>query len=754
MHSRLSNRLSGSRLAGPVMVSLVVAGTFGAGGLTPARAQDRPALNLSLEDQFTYFLHYIAIGRYDIANAYGRDLLGRPDLDPAQLLRFADARKKSVETMLTIAAHATLGESVQGVLEVIQQGRVLRRKEPARIRTQLDRLAGAPRSVHLGTVNLRESGEYAVPWLVNYMRDPNRRSMLPRLVNAYPQIGLGALNPSVVALKMGDDDITRRFIVDSLGQLGYSQAVPYLKQIVATDGVGDDLRAAATAAVQRIAGNRAGIANGSAASAFVDLAEQYYANRERSALRADPRVPMANVWYWRDNFLKAVPVPTQIFDEVMCMRACEQALELEPGKDAAVALWLAANFRREAQLGMNVESEMPDDIKASKDATRPDDFARSIVFARAFGARYNLMALDRAIHDVDPAVALGSVAALTVTAGSSSLMDSPSGPSPLARALTFPDLVVRIKAALALGKALPTKSFRGHDEVVPVLSEALAQTGRRSAVVVDPKQSGLNDVQGKLRSQGFEVIGESNFLKAVERARTEVPFVDVIFVASDIAEPDLSEALESLRANPVFAATPVVILFEPQHTSLAQNLALSDVRVSRVLPGVSAERLVSEWRSVSAAVGRLELSRERALELALDAAETLRGIAVSRSSVYDFNKAESALIAALAHPEEALRIRAASVLALAGSASAQQAIAGVALNPQQTVSLRSSAFASLAESAKNNGRKLDDDQINRLIQQAVAEANPVVRAAASKALGAMNVESNQASKIIRDRQQG
>ena len=68
----------------------------------------------------------------------------------------------------------------------------------------------------------------------------------------------------------------------------------------------------------------------------------------------------------------------------------------------------------------------------------------------------------------DPAVALGAVAALSVTAGASSLLDASDSPQPLARALSFPDLVVRIKAGLALGRATPM--FKKMNRFLPVIN--------------------------------------------------------------------------------------------------------------------------------------------------------------------------------------------------------------------------------------------------------------------------------------------
>src|SRR3990170_197819 len=167
-------------------------------------------------------------------------------------------------------------------------------------------------------------------------------------------------------------------------------------------GTPDNLRGAAVEAVGRIAANNPGTSPGvSAVEAFVQLAEAYYANRP--AVRADPRDEEANVWYWRDNFLTPVAVPQLIFDELMCMRCCQEALRLAPETGEAVSLWLAANFRREAQLEMDPTAET-EDPRAGLDRTRPANFPRAIYFARSAGPKYNLQVLERAVRDRDSAV--------------------------------------------------------------------------------------------------------------------------------------------------------------------------------------------------------------------------------------------------------------------------------------------------------------------------------------------------------------
>lgn len=160
------------------------------------------------------------------------------------------------------------------------------------------------------------------------------------------------------------------------------------------------------------------------------------------------------------------------------------------------------------------------------------------------------------------------------------------------------------------------------------------------------------------------------------------------------------------------------------------------------------------WQSAATSVGQTAVSAEDALALALDAVSTLRMIAFSNSTVYDFSLAEGALIKALASEHEVLQIQAASVLALAPTSSAQQAIATLALEARNTESLRVAAFASLAESAKVNGNLLSEVQTDQLITMAINEENLVLRTAASQALGALNVPSNKAAPVIQKYHRG
>jgi len=138
-----------------------------------------------------------------------------------------------------------------------------------------------------------------------------------------------------------------------------------------------------------------------------------------------------------------------------------------------------------------------------------------------------------------------------------------------------------------------------------------------------------------------------------------------------------------------------------------------------------------------------------AMSIALEAAETLRGIVLDGRRVFDAGAAEPALIGALASTDARLQVTAASVLALLATPTSQRAIAHVALDPGNAESLRIPSFRFLADSAKVNGNQLEPRQIAELVRIAKEEPNLTLRTAASQALGAVNLAGNQASEIIR-----
>lgn len=722
-------------------------GTAPGGAAAGQPAADIPA-DASAELLFTDFLHYARMGRFELAEAYAEALLSREDVDPLEVHAAAQKDKKSLDTLMLLMRHGSLSGQAQRVLDLINEGEELKRKDAEQIRANIERLTGNPQQEYFAIEKLAGSGEHAIPAMVQALLDPGHASLRPRLVNALGQMQRPAVGPLVQALNMGSNE-ARLHVIEALGRIGYPQAVPYLMKLAESDKAPSPTREAARTAIERIAAKSGRAMGGSATEQFFALGERFY--NEEDAVRADGRLPQANVWYWDEDgqLLKAEAVPTAIFGPVMAMRCAEEALLLQSDHAASLALWLASNIRREARLGMNVESGDPGEVGDPVDPTRPEKFPRALYFTQAAGPRYAHLVLERAVRDGDSAVALGAIRGLSITAGESSLIGSEDYKQPLLQALRFPDLLVRVRAALALGGALPRSAMADAQHVIPLLGTAVTLTGAEHVIVVDPDAASRNRVMGALRGEGRDVIGEASFYTAMERARAALPAISAVVLATDIKEPDPTSALAQLRGEFLYAKTPVVILAKGDQFVLADDLVASDAYASAVAAAGDEEALAAALDRARERAGLTTVDADLALSLAFEAVEVLRRVALDGRTAFDAGAAEGALIAALESNDEMLRIRSAEVLALMGGASAQRAIAAVALDGGQTSTLRVAAFGSLAESGRRFGNLLETRQVEELVSIAKDEGDLTLRTAASEALGAMNLASNEASAIVR-----
>ena len=696
---------------------------------------------------FADFLHYARLGRFRVADAYAQALLSHPELDPVEILELANRDRKSVDTLLILIQSSSLGENAARVLELIHEGEHQKRQQLDRIRANIENLGKGPQQEYFAIRSLAESGEYAIPPMVEALLDPAREDLWPRLITALTKLGKPAVTPLAMALAVRDNDV-RVHLIRALGEIGYPHAIPYLQRLTLDESMPESTKQAAMQAIDRIAAITGRVFPGTAVDHFFELAEKYY--DEDDMVRADPRVDTANVWYWDASAqtLTATVVPERIFGSVMGMRCCEAALNLQPDRADATALWLAANTRREHRLGMDPESGDPNET-GEEDATRPAVFPRALYFTQAAGPRYAHLVLARAVKNQDASLALGAIEALRVTAGETSLVGTEDLRQPLVQALRFPDLIVRIRAALALGAALPKSPFADSQFVVPVLADAVTLTDREQVLVVDADQGNLNRVMEALRAGGRSVVGETNFHRGMERVRTEFQTLRGLFISTDVAEPGPAAALQELRSVFVYSKTPVVVLTKPEQSLLAEDLAEADGYVETVDAAVTDADLEAAFERVRARTARTAVDTDLSLSLALEAVETLRRIAVDGRTVYNVGVAEPALVAALASMNEDLQTAAATVLALIPTPAAQQAVGQLALDAANPQSLRIAAFDALAESAKRHGNLLAGAQVTELISISRDDADLTIRTAASQALGAVNLPASQASEIIR-----
>ena len=119
----------------------------------------------------------------------------------------------------------------------LELGEQERRQDSERIRYNIDELlVGNPQQEFFAIKHLSDSGEYAIPQMIQTLLDPAKRDVQPRVIRALPRIGKAAVNPLVVALKVRDENV-RQHIIRALGEIGPSarDAVPLLCALLDDD---------------------------------------------------------------------------------------------------------------------------------------------------------------------------------------------------------------------------------------------------------------------------------------------------------------------------------------------------------------------------------------------------------------------------------------------------------------------------------------------------------------------------------------
>jgi hypothetical protein len=414
----------------------------------------------TLEENWNDFLHYTKIGRFDMAKGYAQAVLDSSP-DPVALLALSEANEQGYAILLKVietAPDAELAELCGKVMDIIKQGQFIRRANPKTVVEEIKRLSGTTRGRLAAAKNLKNAGEYAVPFMLDAIADDSRKEELPNIVGALSQLGRESIRPLTAALQTNNVGVKAE-IIKALGSIGYPQSLAYLKYVVEKDD-SSELRDLAKQSISQI---DSGASEVSTAQLFYQLAENYYYHAESLAPAEDAN--FANVWFWDPDArrLVAEKVDKNYFNELMAMRACEWALKADTSFGIAIGLWLAAYFKAESA-GINMPAYMG---TAHADA---------IVYATTAGPEYLHQALARAVKDNNAYVALGAVEALATTAGEKSLLYRLGTTQPLIQAMSFNNKAVKYSAAIAIAAAGPTESFAESKLVVENLVQALKET--------------------------------------------------------------------------------------------------------------------------------------------------------------------------------------------------------------------------------------------------------------------------------------
>lgn len=422
---------------------------------------------------------------------------------------------------------------------------------------------------------LRRTGEYAVPFLIEAIRTNPSRELYAGILDTIPVLEAAAMPGWVAALDVLPPDrqygvlgaLARRRDVRDL--LGYAQTdfTPFLWRVrsrARADGPTlYDL--AGTLINELIPGAKADAKRPdaeltAAAQKFYDVPTRV---RYREA-KANPDGSAALVPVWvaeqKDGIARVVrlsDVPRGQADEYYGLRYARWALEASPAYEPAQLLVLALAAERaveRSKFGSLAASE-PAVYKLLADAP----------------SQTLIELLNRGLAEKRTALVLATTQVLGDRADRAAATP-PAGPvakpSLLVRALSYPDHAVQFAAASALLRGPVPVPAEAKVQIVDILRRAVGTDPAKPAeskgtvLLVDPGKFRADANAALLRGFGYDVeilAGGRDLQRRIARASD----FDLIFIDHHAANPELRDLLAQLTADPRAAARPVYVIASP-----------------------------------------------------------------------------------------------------------------------------------------------------------------------------------------------
>ncbi|MEO1129632.1 MAG: HEAT repeat domain-containing protein [Planctomycetota bacterium] len=705
-------------------------------GLLAPTSHARQAADADPQQLLQDFNHFVFIAQPELAAANANALLALADageLTPARFVGLIEDAPGLAVRFDDAYRRALLMPSLEGpaadLYNLYEQGRRQRARGPAEISANIEMLGGNMRGQFLARGRLTEAGEYAVPQLLEAMlraQDPTVRAEAEQILK---DLGRRAAVPLTASLRYLDP-AGQEMVVRVLGSIPDAVSLPYLYELHATTNDAE-LRGQVERAVQTIDGQF--VAGASVGGMYRQLAETYY--NDRHMLSYAPFVGESHqlLWDWIPGLgLNPTAIYSSLFNEAMTMRLAQRALELDPRDEAALSLWLTANFSREIQQPEGYENP-----------AYPAALQSAEYYAVAAGSTSAQRVLARALMDRETMIARRAIAALDRTAGGASLWRGLGEQRPLVEALGYPDRRVQYEAALTLAKAQPSQAFPDSDRVVPILASLIRDATKRFAAVVATDVERQQILRSALEGAGYEVIAPARTLELARESMVQYPGIDLIVIEQP-TDATL-ETLASIRSDSLMRAAPVVALLPANDVNTYRARFADDhlTRLSRT--GVSSRELASAVENLTLSATGPAVSAADGRTYALQSLDSLRGLAIGRNSVLSVDDASVALIAALREAQGDVQVEIADVLSHVRLRRAQEALMDEAerASGQRRVEL----LGYVTDSVKRFGNLLTSGQANWLIELATSGTGEEAVAAAAL-VGALNLPNADLVPLI------
>ncbi len=694
------------------------------------KVEDLPPPSPASVEAMEAFVHACLIARPDLASG-AADVMLADGVPATELALIVDQRNMGDRLERAVAATRAddaLHASALKVLRKVDAGRDAMARDQGRLRALVPHFKGTLRQQADAQRRFALAGSYGVPVLVEtliFSKDPQLEMMAHR---ALVSVGRNAVLPLAAALPLVNESEQVR-ICQVLGEIGWKVAAPALVTLVENPKSYPGAREAARVVLQRM-----GVASSDAGALWAGLARECLVGGE--GLVPHPADDHQLAWSFEPHGgMKPEIIPTAAYLNIMAKRFALRAMQLNPADGGALATFLAAGLRLEAA-GLPVDGFTPS----------------SLTLVAGPAVAREVLSLGLALQDAG--LQRSAIQALAHCGGSEALLHG--GDSPILACLESSSQRVRVDAALALARAMPTASFRNSDAVVPVLAGAVRSGGRPSAVVVSPQAEDRSNYGKWLADRGFEVVAAESDAAALVSAMAGRGSAELVVVSGSTSL--VNDSVRALRAQPVTGAS-LMLLAVDQADLPRVDASLRDDRANMLWgAGRPAETFAASVDQLMRRSGGGVMGPSDGAMMVQDCAAALVDIGRAGGGVFRMADAEQALVKAL--QAEGLSAEAqpriVEALSWVPTADAQRALITFGL---QRMSKDDASGAALmlqaaASSARRFGDKADPGQVELVRKSLTAAAakgatmSPELVAALSELHGSLNLGPEQAIKMI------
>ena len=584
------------------------------------------------------------------------------------------------------------GQLSDAVLAAAGKHKVDERRLAALIEQLSDRSSITQQSAVL---KLRDAGTAAIGPMTAVLADASRAAEHAAVRNALVALEFASVDPLIGALET-DDVALKTQVIEVLGRLRQSRAVPYLLAPLADDKADPGVRQAAANAVREIVG----------ASPSRSEARTYLARKARSYYNGMPpgRVNHENtvqMWLWDAKTHRAVARRFQT-DEAATIAAARLSADLAtvaPDDAEVRQLYLAANLEKAklvGGLGRPLDKETDPVVAAALDAG-------PAVLEKLLEAA---MKEDRVAGAIAAAELLGR-------AGDESLLHGPEGRErPLTLALRHGDRRVRFAAAGAVMNIDPKSPYPGSSRLTEALGYLAGTRSWQRVLVAYPRPEHAQTLAGLLTQIGYEPETVTTGKDAVRRA-VAGPDFQFVLVSDAIDYPRVNEVVQQLRRDPRTAGLPVGVLSREGNLDRAKMRADLDPLTLAFPRPHDAKSVAQDAVRLTALAARHAVSPAERRRQAATALEWLAQLAEDPAAYgfYDVRRQQTAAETALF--DRALSASAARVLGAVGSPEAQTALVDFASLPTTPLAARQAAVKAFGAAVERRRLLLTTDQILR-----------------------------------------